>query len=164
MIVIALSCSLALVNLYMVSVTDTVLPDDVKSQRTELLNRCKYIKRPAGPSDLFYSRSQSDRFVLGTKPVLLRNAKIWTGARNGTEMIFGDIFLDKGLVKAIGYIPPNLLENGDFELYDVQGAWVTPGIVDLHSHIGVDALPALRGLILLSRIILFFIIASLIRG
>ncbi|KAJ7448178.1 hypothetical protein FB451DRAFT_1375446 [Mycena latifolia] len=50
----------------------------------------------------------SDRFVEGTPPVLIQNAKILTGARNGTEIVFGDILLDKGLVLGVGYIPQPL--------------------------------------------------------
>ncbi|KAJ7833912.1 hypothetical protein B0H13DRAFT_2370146 [Mycena leptocephala] len=44
-------------------------------------------------------------FVEGTLPVLIRNAKILTGARNGTEVVFGDVLPDKGVVLGIGYIP-----------------------------------------------------------
>ncbi|KAJ7866119.1 hypothetical protein B0H13DRAFT_2561581 [Mycena leptocephala] len=46
-----------------------------------------------------------DRFVEGTSPVLILNAKILTGARNGTEIVFGDVLLDKGVILGVGYIP-----------------------------------------------------------
>ncbi|KAG6891468.1 hypothetical protein C0992_006199 [Termitomyces sp. T32_za158] len=49
-------------------------------------------------------RSQSNRFVHGTKPVLIKRAKIWTGTENGTEVIYGDILLDKGLIKSVGHL------------------------------------------------------------
>lgn len=31
------------------------------------------------------------------------------------------------------------------DVHDLQGAWVTPGLVDLHSHIGVESAPSLGG-------------------
>ena len=77
---------------------------------------------------------------------------IWTGARNGTEIVYGDVLLDKGLVVAVGYIPPSLLDGisqsstTDFlRVEDLGGAWVTPGLVDLHSHLGVSSAPELNG-------------------
>ena len=118
--------------------------------RNELRAICKSIRTPAGPPKpcCGAARTENDRFVSGTPPVLLRNAKIWTGARNGTEIIYGDVLLDRGLVVAVGYIPPNLLqsvEGPELNVVDVGGAWVTPGLVDLHSHLGVSSAPALRG-------------------
>ncbi|KAF8523832.1 hypothetical protein JB92DRAFT_3140680 [Gautieria morchelliformis] len=93
-------------------------------------------------------RSESDRFIPETKATLLRNGKIWTSALNGTEVIYGDVLLDKGLVKAIGYIPHRLLASipkDQLHIQDLQGSWVTPGLVDIHSHIGVYSLPELDG-------------------
>ena len=96
-------------------------------------------------------RTESDRFVPGTRPVLLRNGNIWTGARNGTEIVYGDVLLDKGLVVAVGYIPQALLDGVSqsattgIRVEDLGGAWVTPGLVDLHSHLGVISAPLLKG-------------------
>ncbi|KAF4576417.1 hypothetical protein EYR36_004394 [Pleurotus pulmonarius] len=36
-------------------------------------------------------------------------------------------------------------ESVETEVIDVKGAWITPGLVDLHSHIGVSSLPQLSG-------------------
>ncbi|KAF8163787.1 hypothetical protein B0H34DRAFT_614504, partial [Crassisporium funariophilum] len=122
--------------------------------RTELQAKCNDLRAPAGPPASFETagrtRVGSDRFVNGTPPTLLRNAKIWTGARSGTEVVYGDVLLDKGLVMAVGYIPPTLLESArsggvGLKIQDVGGKWVTPGLVDLHSHIGVYSSPALNG-------------------
>ncbi|KAJ7589790.1 hypothetical protein C8J56DRAFT_1139426 [Mycena floridula] len=99
--------------------------------------------KPA-PSASFYSRSTSDRFQPGTKPVLLRNATIWTGRVDGFEVIKGEILMDGGIIKAVGRVDKALLP-ADVSIVDVKGAWVSPGIVDLHSHLGVGAFPALNG-------------------
>jgi hypothetical protein len=86
----------------------------------------------------------SDRFVEGTSPVLIRNAKILTGARNGTEVVFGDVLLDKGVILGVGYIPRALLRP-NLQVIDAEGKWISPGIVDSHSHLGVYSAPALEG-------------------
>jgi hypothetical protein len=44
----------------------------------ETLVKCRSLHVTPGPPDNFHSRKVSDRFARGTKPVLLRDAKIWT--------------------------------------------------------------------------------------
>ncbi|KDQ28082.1 hypothetical protein PLEOSDRAFT_1077055 [Pleurotus ostreatus PC15] len=95
----------------------------------------------AGPSEGFDKRQQSDRFVPGTKPYLLTNARIWTGLENGTEVIRGDVLIDKGIIKGVGHFGRGFIANArtrfaDLEVVDAGGKWLTPGIVDMHSHIG----------------------------
>jgi hypothetical protein len=94
------------------------------------LAQCKYIATRPGPAADFYARRVSDRFEKGTKAVILRNATIWTGNEEGKEVIKGDVHMDRGLVVAVGKV--DSLKG--VEEVDVQGAWVTPGIVDGHSH------------------------------
>jgi imidazolonepropionase-like amidohydrolase len=88
----------------------------------------------------------SDRYEQGIPAVLLKNATIWTGRESGKEVIHGDLLLDKGLIKAVGDI---VLRNehgiNEVKVVDLHGAWVTPGILDMHSHLGVDSLPELSG-------------------
>ncbi|KAF9242017.1 hypothetical protein BU15DRAFT_44398 [Melanogaster broomeanus] len=115
------------------------------ARREDILHQCKYIKTPPGPPANFHTRQESDRYVSDTKPTLIRNATIWTSGRNGTEVIEGDVLLHKGLIKAVGHIPPRLLQGLQFQAVDANGAWVTPGIVDLHSHLGVGSAPDLDG-------------------
>ncbi|KAF5370700.1 hypothetical protein D9758_002026 [Tetrapyrgos nigripes] len=108
-----------------------------------LLSRCKSLKTPAGPPANFHSRVQSDRFVPGTRPTLIKNAKIWTGQDNGMDVIQGDILLDKGIIMEVGRVAHNGREGSN--VLDAHGSWVTPGIVDLHSHLGVYSAPSLEG-------------------
>ena len=116
-------------------------------RRGELQAICKNIRTPAGPPKSCTKRTESDRFVPGTPPVLLKNGVIWTGARNGTKIIYGDVLLDKGLVVAVGNIPPSLLDVArqssmtEIRVEDLGGAWVTPGLFDFHSHLGVSSRP-----------------------
>ncbi|KZT28940.1 carbohydrate esterase family 9 protein [Neolentinus lepideus HHB14362 ss-1] len=113
----------------------------------ETLQKCRMLDvLPAPPSD-FNARTESDRFVEGTPPTLIRNATIWTGRSNGLEILHGDILLDKGLIKAVGRVKESLVQwyGDDLVHIDAQGSWVSPGIVDLHSHLGVLSAPALSG-------------------
>jgi len=120
----------------------------------QVLAQCESITTPAGPLSSYNTRHRvergSDRHVVGTVPTFIQNAKIWTGANNGTEVISGDILLDKGLIVALGHISRDILvkvkgTNKAIEIVDAQGKWITPGLVDLHSHIGLSSAPYLSG-------------------
>ena len=103
------------------------------------LARCDSLRVSAGPPADFHNRTESDRFEPGAKPTLLHNARIWTGGNNGTEVIHGDVFLDKGIIQGVGNLNLNALRShangmigrGELNVVDVHGAWVTPGCVDL---------------------------------
>lgn len=128
---------------------------DVESSvEASILAKCAATRASAGPPASYdVSRriaKGSDRHVEGTPPTLIKNARIWTAASNGTEVVVGDILLDKGLVLATGTVTGDLLanmraKNRAIQIVDAGGKWVTPGLVDLHSHIGVDSAPQLEG-------------------
>nr|GAT48836.1 carbohydrate esterase family 9 protein [Mycena chlorophos] len=109
-----------------------------------IVAQCKSLQLTPGPPDDFYSRGQSDRFEAGTKPTLIRNATIWTGGDDGAQVVHGDILLDKGIIQKVGSVDVQTL-SAETVVVDAAGAWVSPGIVDLHSHLGVDSAPALSG-------------------
>ncbi|KAI9060397.1 carbohydrate esterase family 9 protein [Trametes sanguinea] len=112
----------------------------------EFLDKCSLLDVEAGPPPDFHKRTENDRFVPGTKPTLIKNATIWTGGGNGREVVHGDILLDKGLIKHIGHVHSAELEHyAHLERVDAHGKWVSPGIVDLHSHLGVYNSPTLKG-------------------
>lgn len=100
-------------------------------QAAAALSRCVSLQQKPGPPPNFYARSQSDRYVSGTKAVLLKNAKIWSGEKNGTDVFYSDILLDKGVIKGIGRNAKRLAKRfkEDIEVIDVKNAWVTPGYV-----------------------------------
>lgn len=96
------------------------------------LNRCRALAVTPGPPSNFHERASSDRFVGGTRPSILRNAHIWTGEHNGTEVIRGDVYLDKGIIQGVGRLSAAVEEmavRGEAEVLDVGGAWITPGYV-----------------------------------
>ncbi|KAH9061388.1 carbohydrate esterase family 9 protein [Lactarius vividus] len=113
------------------------------------LARCRALDTVPGPSSHFYSRASSDRYVPGTRAILVLNARIWTGGQNGTEIIEGHVYFDKGIFKGVGDLDVNVIKmlhtRDSLDIVDAKGAWVTPGIVDAHSHLGVLAAPSLSG-------------------
>ncbi|KAF7778394.1 hypothetical protein Agabi119p4_2739 [Agaricus bisporus var. burnettii] len=128
----------------------SVIRPDVVAHRSNLTERCRTLRAPAGPPPSFDPASRldghSDRFVPGTRPVLIRDARIWTGHDDGKEVIHGDVLLDRGLVVGVGKLSEvDYEEFKELSVVDAKGRWVTPGLVDLHSHIAVDSAPHLNG-------------------
>ncbi|KAL1938740.1 hypothetical protein VTO73DRAFT_11343 [Trametes versicolor] len=119
---------------------------NVPLRAQEYLDKCALLEVKPGPPPDFSTRTQSDRFVPGTKATLIKNATIWTGRVDGLEILHGDILLDAGLIRRVGVIEESELEAyAELAHVDAQGKWVSPGIVDLHSHLGVYNNPQLRG-------------------
>lgn len=71
-------------------------------------------------------------------PYLVRNATVWTGT--GEQMLASDILFADGKIVALGQ---SLSAPEDVKLVDGTGMFVTPGIIDVHSHMGVYPTPAI---------------------
>ena len=71
---------------------------------------------------------------------LLKNANIYDG--EGNEFLGYDLLIKNGKIEAIGFDLNTRTENA-IE-YDLSGMWVTPGIIDLHSHMGVYSAPGVK--------------------
>ncbi|KAF4602114.1 hypothetical protein EYR40_005318 [Pleurotus pulmonarius] len=94
----------------------------------------------------FSDRKRSDRYEHGTNATLIRNAVIWTGRDNGTEILHGSILLDNGIVWRLGNAYEHLIQDDDdVTIIDAKGGWVTPGLVDIHSHAGIMSSPFTSG-------------------
>lgn len=78
----------------------------------------------------------------GGRPTVLRGATIFDG--EGGRIDNGVVFLSEGKVTAIGGADTPI--PADVVVIDAQGKYVTPGVIDIHSHLGdypspgVDAL------------------------
>ena len=113
-----------------------------------ILSHCAALKITPSPPQDFPSREESDRFEPGTNATLIRNCVIFTGKGNGTEVIRGDILLDKGVIKGLGKISGRVIDDiPNLTIIDANHAWVTPGLIDLHSHLGVLSAPITAGAI-----------------
>jgi len=69
-------------------------------------------------------------------PVLFVNATILDGA--GGRLDRAELLISNGKVEAIGH---DLRRPAGVELVDAGGRWVTPGLIDVHTHFGTFTLP-----------------------
>ncbi|HLS82537.1 MAG TPA: amidohydrolase [Steroidobacter sp.] len=70
---------------------------------------------------------------------LIRGATVLTGV--GERIDNGDVLLADGRIQAVG---PSLTPPADARIIDAQGRWVTPGLIDVHSHLGVYPSPSIK--------------------
>jgi imidazolonepropionase-like amidohydrolase len=66
------------------------------------------------------------------QPTVIRNVTIYDG--EGGRINNGVVFFTDGKISAIG--GPDTPIPADVAVYDGSGKWVTPGIIDVHSHLG----------------------------
>lgn len=129
-------------------------PPTYNYSKPAILSQCAALKFTPSPPQDFHSREGSDRFEPGTNATLIRNCVIFTGKDNGTQVIHGDILLDKGVIKGLGKISGRVIDDTpNLTIIDANHAWVTPGLIDLHSHLGVLSTPITAGAIFCLRLI-----------
>lgn len=73
------------------------------------------------------------------QPVVIRNATILTGT--GGHLDNADIVLADGRIQAIG---SSVATPSGARVIDASGRWVTPGLIDVHSHLGVYPSPGVN--------------------
>ncbi|MEX2284596.1 MAG: amidohydrolase, partial [Gemmatimonadota bacterium] len=76
-----------------------------------------------------------------SRPTLIRNATVLTAT--GPAIANGSVLLRDGKVAEIG---TNITAPGDATVIDAGGKWVTPGVIDTHSHMGVYSSPGIASL------------------
>ena len=79
---------------------------------------------------------ESTYFALPAESIIIKNANIYDG--EGNRFSETDILFDQGKIVAIG---KDLPAPNNFKIVDATGKWVTPGIIDIHSHMGVYPAP-----------------------
>ncbi|KAJ3273639.1 hypothetical protein HDV01_004248 [Terramyces sp. JEL0728] len=89
-------------------------------------------------------RTKNPRYNLGgeqpTPPVLIKNATLWNGDGHLSRNV--NILFQEGIIVKVGN---DLVQNFNGEIIEARGHYVTPGIVDMHSHAGLDSWPAFAG-------------------
>ncbi|SPO02928.1 uncharacterized protein DNG_05606 [Cephalotrichum gorgonifer] len=122
----------------------------------ENLATCAKLRhKPKNPTGL--GRERNARYVDGQKPTLIRNATVWVGeavgatseedarAGHGFAWIKADVFIQRGLIQTVEADISLASLPEDTLIWDAKGRQLTSGIIDMHSHSGVDSLPNLVG-------------------
>lgn len=115
----------------------------------------KLRSKPTDPIGL--GRERNARYIDGHEPTLIRNATVWVGepvagtsaeearAGKGFEWVNADVLVVFGLIKEVGKDIVIASLPKDTIVWDAEGRQLTAGVIDMHSHSGVDSLPELRG-------------------
>jgi len=85
----------------------------------------------------------TDPFPSTYKPVtqesfVIEHATVLTGT--GKQLDDASVLVEEGVIKLVGknfYVP------ADVKRYNADGKWLTPGLIDVHSHLGVYPSPAI---------------------
>ncbi len=72
---------------------------------------------------------------LPSEPTILQGATLLTGT--GERLDGADVVMRDGRIEAVG----TGLDSAGLTVVDATGMWVTPGVIDAHSHLGVYASP-----------------------
>jgi len=80
---------------------------------------------------------KSTYYPLPQSNILFKGGNIYDG--EGNEFLNTDLIINNGVIVAIG---EGLPVSEDTIIKDVTGKWITPGIIDIHSHMGVYPAPS----------------------
>ncbi|CAG8532689.1 3998_t:CDS:10, partial [Paraglomus occultum] len=101
------------------------------------LEKCMAIMKKK-PENTPKTTRHNPRAVPGTKSVLLKNGIILDGVGG---VVHGDLLMKNGIIEGFG----REIDEGEADVaIDVRGKFISPGIVDMHSHAGVYSWPYLR--------------------
>jgi Imidazolonepropionase and related amidohydrolases len=90
---------------------------------------------PAEPANPYPSTYQAT----SATATLIRGATVLTGT--GTRLDGTDVLIANGRIEAVGQ---NLNAPAGARVIDANGKWVTPGLIDVHSHLGVYPSPGVN--------------------
>ena len=109
-----------------------------------------YLLASIGLTGCFQAEHQDPKVVINQNPypstyhplprqtTLIKNATVLTGT--GTRLDNADVLMENGKVQQVG----KNLSAANARVIDASGKWVTPGIIDVHSHLGVYPTPAFK--------------------
>jgi imidazolonepropionase-like amidohydrolase len=100
---------------------------DSRPKRTAAANEAGKVVFPFAPYGAAEVPKQED--------VLFKNATVWTCEKEG-NLLNTDVLVIKGRISKIGR---NLTAPAGARIIDATGKHLTPGIIDEHSHIAIDA-------------------------
>lgn len=100
---------------------------------------CDQAYAATAPSRFTQDPYPSTYKAIAAAPVLIENATVLTGT--GQRLEQADVLVQDGRIVAVGQ---DLQAPANAVRVDAQGKWVTPGIIDVHSHLGVYPSPGAR--------------------
>jgi len=92
-------------------------------------------EKPAETLEPFPSTYQA----IPSESFIIEHATVLTGT--GKQLEDASVLVEKGKIKVVGQ---NVFVATDITRYDGNGKWVTPGIIDVHSHLGVYPSPGIE--------------------
>jgi imidazolonepropionase-like amidohydrolase len=97
-------------------------------------------KRTTTPTAAFASTAFPSTYGAASAPAtLIRGATVLTGT--GTRIDNGDVLITNGRIESVGQ---NLNAPAGARVIEANGRWVTPGLIDVHSHLGVYPSPGVN--------------------
>lgn len=92
--------------------------------------------KPDAPSDTLTTPKPFASTYQAAKhsPFMVKNVNLLVG--NGEQMLGVDVAVEEGVITAVGK-----QLNFDGQVIDASGKWMTPGLIDVHSHMGVYPQP-----------------------
>ena len=105
------------------------------SARTDAPDPSASAARPSFTDDPYPSTYRA----IASPPVLISGATVLTGS--GERIDNADVLLQGGKIAAVG---SGLSAPADAIRVDGSGKWVTPGLIDVHSHLGVYPSPGMN--------------------
>ncbi|KAK0624996.1 hypothetical protein B0T17DRAFT_617144 [Bombardia bombarda] len=126
-----------------------------KRLQEDLATCSKLRQKPQDPAGL--GRDKNARYLDGHAPTLIKNATVWVGepakdtspedARKGKgfSWITADVYLEFGLIKRVESSIAQSSVSSNAIVFNAKGRPLTAGIIDMHSHAGVNSLPELDG-------------------
>ncbi len=94
---------------------------------------------PRGAARFAHDPYPSTYRPIAAPPVLIRGATVLTGT--GERLDGADVLMVDGRIEAVG---AGLQAPAGASVVDGTGKWVTPGLIDVHSHLGVYPSPGVR--------------------
>ncbi|KAI8636160.1 hypothetical protein BD408DRAFT_356152 [Parasitella parasitica] len=106
----------------------------------EGLATCREIHHPKPSNVATHRRMSNPRVPKDSQPIVLRNVVVWDG--QGEILDHVDVLMNNGIISEV---KPNIQAPASAKIIDVKGHIVSPGIVDMHTHLGVASWPDLSG-------------------